>query len=148
MAFFNLTQLGPQNLFKTASNLPDEPATSKFSSSGREQKPAGMGSSGTLHCGCSKVTECTPPPSIESVIDTTGDQTVTLHITDEVGKTTETTTSTSKGRAEFHINVDVRVKFQPLKPLLRSHFYPELRELSKNHDIVCCFKLEILILNL
>lgn len=112
MAFFNLTQLGPQNLFSAASNLPDDPAASKFSSSGIEQKPVGMGSSGALPDCCSKVMECAPP-SREALIDTTGDQTVPLYTTDKVGKSTETTSSTSKGRAEFKVKLLMTQNFIP-----------------------------------
>ena len=101
MAFFNLTQLGPQNQFRTASNFLDDPAASTISCSGREQKPVGMESNGALHC-CCKMEECTPP-SAEAAINTIGDrdQTVTHHINNKVGKATEITTSTSKGRAEL-----------------------------------------------
>ena len=118
MAFFNLTQLGPQNLFRTTSNLSDDQAASKFSSSGSEQKPVGKGLSGAIHS-CSKVMECTPP-SREALIDTTGDQTVSLY---RVGKSTETTASTSKGRAEFKVKLLLSRNFIILKPLLRSHSF-------------------------
>lgn len=83
MAFFNLTQLGPQNLYRTASTSHDAP---EVSGSGRRQDNVVVISSRTLEHGCSKEegTSCEQP-----VMNTASDK---------VRKVIKDTPSTSKSQ--------------------------------------------------